>query len=376
MKILHILQSLDVKEGGGVTSRNLKLIEYLEKYKIDNYIITSETKNKRTNLSFIKKSRILFLKTIYIGKYPLPIPKFIKLIKLVKKVDVVHFSNFWHLLNIYAFLICRIYSKKYVLCPAGALTIFGESKFLKYLYKILIGNSIVRNSSRIIAITQKEKKDILDLGINKKKLITIPNGIDSYEGESIDYKFKETFKKYKPFILFMGRLNFIKGPDILLKAFSEISREFPSYNLVFAGPDEGMTNILKKEAKKYELNKKVFFLGFVNKIKKDYLYKNATVLVIPSRSEAMSLVVLEAGINGLISIFTNVCGLEIIEKNNLGISVDVNHHSIANAIKSFLKESIKDHKKRQLIEFINKNYNWDLVTKKYLDVFENCNVEN
>ena len=39
MKILHVLQSLDIKEGGGVTSRNLKLVEYLEKYKIENYII-------------------------------------------------------------------------------------------------------------------------------------------------------------------------------------------------------------------------------------------------------------------------------------------------------------------------------------------------
>ena len=292
MKILHILETLDIKKGGGVTSRNLKLIEYLEKDKVDNFIITTEKKNNKIKLSFLNQRKILFLRTIYIGKYPLPIPKFIRLIELIKKADIVHFTNFWHILNVYAFLICKIYSKKYVLCPAGALIIFGKSKFLKYLYKILIGNSIIRNSSRIIAITEKECKEIIDLGIDKKKIITIPNGIDNYKKEKINYKFEEIFKKRKPFILFMGRLNFIKGPDILLKAFVEVSKEFPSYNLVFAGPDDGMANILKKETYKYKINKKVFFIGFVNKIKKDYLYKNATVLVIPSRSEAMSLVVL------------------------------------------------------------------------------------
>ena len=376
MKILHVLQSLDIKGGGGVTSRNLKLIEYLDKNKIDNYIITSENKHKRIKLPFISQKRILFLKNIYIGKYPLPIPKLIRLIKFVKTVDVVHLTSFWHLLNIYAFLICIIYSKKYVLCPAGSLIIFGESKFLKYLYKILIGNSIVKNCSRIVAITQKENKEMIDLGIDQKKIITIPNGIDSHKKENINYKFEETFKKHKPFILFMGRLNFIKGPDILLKAFIEVSKEFPSYNLVFAGPDDGMGDLLKKEAYNYKINKKVHFLGFVNEMEKDFLYKNATVLVIPSRSEAMSIVVLEAGINGLISIFTNVCGLEFLEKNNLGISVNVNHNSIANAIKPILKESIKDYKKMQLIEFIDKHYNWNLIAKKYLEVFENCNDNN
>ena len=41
-------------------------------------------------------------------------------------------------------------------------------------------------------------------------------------------------------ILFMGRLNPIKGPDLLLQAFIQARHQFADFHLVFAGPDGGM----------------------------------------------------------------------------------------------------------------------------------------
>ena len=40
MKIFHVLQTIDKERGGGVTVRNLKLIEYLEKFGTDNVILS------------------------------------------------------------------------------------------------------------------------------------------------------------------------------------------------------------------------------------------------------------------------------------------------------------------------------------------------
>ena len=64
---------------------------------------------------------------------------------------------------------------------------------------------------------------------------------------------------------------------------------------------------------------------------KNILYSNAELLIIPSRSEAMSLVVLEASIL-IESIFTDKCGLEFLSNKNLCISVPVDVSSIAEAI--------------------------------------------
>ena len=49
MKILHVIQNLEKKKGGGVTARNIKLIEYLEKKNIKNYILSLKSKNKNNS---------------------------------------------------------------------------------------------------------------------------------------------------------------------------------------------------------------------------------------------------------------------------------------------------------------------------------------
>lgn len=369
MKILHIIQTLNLKKGAGVTARNISLIKYLEKDDTENYIISSLDKDREFDF-YLKKEKILFLSNFYFGKFPIPIPKIKKIINLIKKVDIVHMTNFWTILNIYIYIFCKIYSKKYVICPAGSYTIFGNSKLLKYIYRLFIGKKIIRDASAIISITEKEKKEFKRCGIPGKKIFTIPNGIELNNSIPSSNTLINEFEVYKPYILFVGRLNFIKGPDLLLKAFSEISNEFPEYKLLIAGPDEGMKKNLKKDIEKFKLDNRVLFLGFVNENRKIGLYKNASTLIIPSRSEAMSMVVLEAAQYGLFSIYTNVCGLEFLTKKRLGISVEINHKEISKAIKDFLNRSTVDYSSEELQKFVFNNFNWNLIAKKYIDLFK------
>ena len=69
MKILHVIQNLEKEKGGGVTERNLKLIDYLEKKNNINYILSLKSNivnNSREafvnkNRNIIKYINILFL---------------------------------------------------------------------------------------------------------------------------------------------------------------------------------------------------------------------------------------------------------------------------------------------------------------------------
>ena len=66
----------------------------------------------------------------------------------------------------------------------------------------------------------------------------MPNGVAIEEFEEADVS---DFRRNHgladaPFVLFMGRLNEIKGPDLLLEAFARIHRGMPRHHLVFAGP--------------------------------------------------------------------------------------------------------------------------------------------
>ena len=371
MKILHVIQTLEKEKGGGVTARNLKLIEYLEKKNNINYVLSlkSNLKNKSKE-DFIYKNRNYSL--IYFNeRFPLPFPNIFKIAKLVRDADIVHLTSFWTLLNAYVYIFCKLFSKNYVICPAGALIIFGRSKIIKNIYYQIIGKQIIKDCSAIISITQKEKKQFIERDIPLSKIFNIPNGIDLYSNPSkkIGQIYDSSFKKNKPYILFVGRLNFIKGPDLLLKAFISIADKIPYHNLIFAGSDDGIEKELKQEAKNSRFADRIHFVGFINGLAKDDLYKNADLLVIPSRSEAMSLVVLEAALHGVESIFTDQCGLNELSNRNLGKCVKVDSNEISNSIINHIK-SQKKLKNFELIEYVSKNFNWDRISNKYIKVFK------
>ena len=372
MKILHVIQNLEKEKGGGVTERNIKLIEYLEKKNIINYILSlkSNINNNNPKEAFIEENRNY--KLSYLNeRFPLPFPNIFKIAKLVRNADVVHLTSFWTLLNAYVYIFCKLFSKKYIICPAGALIIFGRSKTIKYIYYQVIGKLIIKDCSAIISITEKEEKQFRERNIPSSKIFNIPNGIDLPSNVSNKlYRFDDfSFNKKKPYILFVGRLNFIKGPDLLLKAFNSIADKIPYHNLIFAGSDDVMGKELKKEAKKSRFAKRIHFIGFINGLEKDNLYKNADVLVIPSRSEAMSLVVLEAALHGLESIFTDQCGLDELSSRKFGQCVEVDSNAISNSIINHIK-SKKTQKNSELIDYVSNNFNWDKISNKYIKVFK------
>ena len=131
-----------------------------------------------------------------------------------------------------------------------------------------------------------------------------------------------------------------------------------------------MEQLLREKAKKSKYEERILFLGFIDDNKKNILYSNAELLIIPSRSEAMSLVVLEASIFGLKSIFTDKCGLEFLSNKNLGISVPVDVSSIAEAIVNELNSETRIRRNKKLIEYVLENFNWEKISKKYLELFK------
>ena len=130
-----------------------------------------------------------------------------------------------------------------------------------------------------------------------------------------------------------------------------------------------MEKELKTETKKSKFADRIHFIGFISGSEKDDLYKNADLLVIPSRSEAMSLVVLEAALQGLESIFTDQCGLNQLSKRNLGKCVKVDSNQISNSIINHIK-SRKIAKNLKLIDYVSNNFNWDKISDKYIKVFK------
>ncbi|MNO99577.1 Glycogen synthase [compost metagenome] len=140
---------------------------------------------------------------------------------------------------------------------------------------------------------------------------------------------------------------------------------------MLAGPDFGMQAELEASLVGHEVSRKVRFVGFLNEAQRNEAYQHALMLVIPSRSEAMSLVALEAGITGLPVLLTNTCGFDEVQAINGGGVVDPTVAGISRGLQIMLSE-IDDLtlKGQRLKSFVIDNYSWHVIVTNMVDYFE------
>lgn len=172
---------------------------------------------------------------------------------------------------------------------------YGRKFFLKIL-KLLGARVVVilsdhyrspeslAHSDAVICITENVYERACAILVDKTKIYHVPLPLQLPRLPSSAILGAEVSR---PYVLFAGEVSRWKGVDVLLEAFSEFRREQPSYHLLLAGPvcDAAFAN------GNYQ---GVSFLGEVNHEKVIALIKNADALILPSRSEGLPRVCLEA----------------------------------------------------------------------------------
>ena len=370
LKILTVNMSLDPKDGG-TSERTLQLSRALLKSGCDVRLLTT-AKGLPPSLTEEFGDRLVAL-PILSERFYIPRSGYARISELVSNVDVIHLMNHWNLLNVLVYFEARRQSKPYVVCPAGALPLFGRSIWLKQMYNIAVGRAIIRDAAGVIAVTEKEIQSILEYGVNRAAVSVFPNGIDSsgFEDDQVG-KFRETYGlAEKPFFLFLGRLAPIKGPDLLLEAFVQCARHVEGWDLVFAGPDGGELEKLRKRVVQTGLSGRVHFIGHVSGNLKSQALHAAGVVVIPSRQEAQSIVVLEAGICGTPVILSNQCGFDSAAQVGGGWSVAPNAEQIAEAlIQAVNNQNRLKAMGLKLKSYCAEKYSWDALAPRYISYFE------
>ena len=371
MNVLNVNMSLDPVFGGGTVERTIQMSRELSRNGVKTVILTTDIGLSEEYTKNVNDIEIIALpclvKRFYFPRFSY---KFIK--DLVTDSDVVHLMGHWTFINALAYYAARQLKKPYVVCPAGALPIYGRSQILKKLYNFIIGKEIIRNAEACIAISVIEKAHFKAYGIGADKISFIPNGINCDDFKAGD---ENAFRnKYNvgghPFVLFMGRLNHIKGPDLLLRAFCGAREGLEGYHLVFAGPDGGMRAELQNMATQFSLRDRVHFVGYLGGEDKAAAYQEAELLVIPSRQEAMSIVVLEAGISGKPALITDQCGFNDIAVVNGGVIVPASVEGIQKGLNEILKDAEKWRSMgRNLKKYVEDNFTWKIAAEKYIRLY-------
>jgi D-inositol-3-phosphate glycosyltransferase len=183
---------------------------------------------------------------------------------------------------------------------------------------------LARNCHHILATTEKEKEDLIQhYGASPERIGVIPCGVNLEQFKPID---KEVAKQQLGFvddkiILFVGRIEPLKGIDQLLKAMPYLQNgQGPS--LVLIGGDEHSQYEMEKLQKLshvLHIQDSVTFLGLVKQEKLPYFYSAADACVVPSYYESFGLVALESLACGTPVVATDVGALKgIIHQGKTG----------------------------------------------------------
>ena len=361
MKILSVNATLDPVFGGGTAERTRRLSSALARAGHRVTVLSSDIGLDSAASRVVEGVDVVLLRCLN-RRFNVPEVPARRVRELVAAHDVIHLCGHWTVLNAVVYRLAKAAGKPYVVTPAGALPLFGRSRILKSIYNVLVGYALVRNADALIAVTPAELPQFAEYGIDAARVTVIPNGVDDDAFEVVDagpFRTRHGLGTSRV-ILFVGRLNSIKGPDLLLEAFVQVARRFPDSVLVFAGPDDGCENRLRQTVDSHGIASRVRFVGYVAGNEKVAAYRAATLVVIPSRQEAMSIVVLESGAAGVPVLITDQCGFDAVEEIGGGRVVNADVLSIADGLTSML-EHVDDLPQAgmRLSQLVRREFSWD-----------------
>lgn len=185
------------------------------------------------------------------------------------------------------------------------------------------------NVSDLLVFISKAVERSFQNNFNIKKInkVVIYNGIDDAFFER-EYLKKNIIKN----IIFVGRLSYVKGVNLLIDAFKKVYEKKPDITLTIVGDGEEKQNLIN-QAKELNLQDSIFFAGRQSNVI-DWL-DNAEIFVYPSIwEEGFGISVVEAMSRGCIPITFNKGGLsEIIENGKDGFLIDsVDSNALASKI--------------------------------------------
>src|SRR3989454_331111 len=255
-------------------------------------------------------------------------------------LDVVHIHEFRSLLSVAAHSALRRLHIPYVLSPHGGLQRLGKVK-LKCLFDRLWGRQILRDAAAVCAVSELEVQDAKQFGVEDEKIYLLPNPIDEeyYKNLPEPGKFIEKWNLgNKRLVLFLGRLHWIKGIDVLIDAIRLIE-EIPDLHLVIAGPDDGAEEALRARAVHRKIMDKITFTGFLNDFEKVQALVDSEVVVIPSRRESFPGTALEAVAAAKPVVLSSMCGIVnwIPGRAAMTVFESENVYDLARKLKSVLQ---------------------------------------
>jgi L-malate glycosyltransferase len=223
--------------------------------------------------------------------------------------------------------------------PAAAVFHDRTMKGLKVRLYYFLDALIMATMDAVICVSESQRRSLGRL-LPERKIHFIPNAVDIDEISRLSHESitgVPDLHKRKKWIIFVGRLSREKGVAHLIRAFSRLISLHEQVTLIIIGdgPDRAKLESLTDSLRMTDC---VHFMGFQTNV---YPYiRNAEFLILPSLTEGMPVVILEAFALEKAVVATRVGGIPgVVQNAKHGLLVEARNESeLGNAIARLINE--------------------------------------
>ena len=324
-------------EFGGPVQNSYQLLRRLVKRGVDVTVCCTNLSGKSTKLfPGTRRSVIEGIEVVYFNTYklfPLGIGSFGAYFapgmvsfcrERLEEYDLVHMDGYRVVPN----MLFRMYARRkgipYVVQARGTLPADFNSIAAKKVFDVVFGRSILKNAACLIASSDTEKRQYLDLVPGSEPMVhVIGCGVDEekyheiLDGNSFR-NYWDPERKGRKIVSYVGRVHALKGIDHLIRACAG-SAYRSDLLLLIAGPDEGEERRLRALADREGIGNQTRFIGRVDDLEKRQMYAGSDLVVYATRSESFGMVAFEA----------ILCGSSLIVSRNTGCGDLMDHYDAA-----------------------------------------------
>jgi len=295
--------------------------------------------------------------------------------------DIIHLNEYRCFQSIIVHYYAKKYNVPYVLQAHGSLARVMSKQRLKKIFDLIWGYRLLQDAAKLIALTPMEAEQYQSFGASKAKIETVPNGIDLAEFLKLPqrgrFRRKYGLAPDQKMVLYLARLHKIKGPDLLVRAFTSIVSQIKDAKLVIVGPDEGYLPTLKKLVTELDIESNILIVGPLYGKEKLEAYVDADVYVLPSVYETFPIAALEASACGTPIILTERCGIAGIIDGQAGLVVAYDKDKLSNAILRMLSnEEMRQKFAERGKSLVREKFNWLKIAEQVESLYASCVTTN
>jgi len=345
LAVLHVISGLDPRQGGPIAViLGLCAAQAAAGIKVS----VASTWRFHTHEETVEKLQRAGVTVTMIGPARDPMSRVANLpnilYPLIAGADVVHIHALWESIQHDAARVCQRMAKPYVMTPHGMLSPWNlaQNPWRKKMYLAWRGRRNLDRAAAIHYTCEVERDLAVPLHLRAPALVETL-GIDADEFAALPPRgtFRAQYPQLgnRPLVLFLSRINYKKGLDLLIPAFAKASAA-SNATLVIAGPDlDGYQATVQALIDQHGINDRVIFTGMLAGQRRLEAYVDADLFALPSYQENFGIVVIEAlacGCPVLISDQVNIH--KQITRSGTGLVVPAQVGPVADALAKLLTD--------------------------------------